>query len=153
MQHPATIQIGTGSLYLGMSERQVEAALPPPFRATKEAHDSFASWIITMQNPDGHYSYVGSAAFRNGRLYNVRRSWGPSDQEAGIPFANALYGAANQLVTEGRRRCELNVGSLPQPGADARTIFLTCSGKRLEIGIFESERSGRAVNIDEILGR
>jgi len=152
-QSPATIEIGTASLHLGMTEQQVEAAVGPPFKIQKQASDSLASWFITMPTTDAAFTAVASMSFRYGRLYLVRRYWGPSDQQAGVPFAKALYGAASQLVTEGRRRCELDVGSRPQPGGEARTIFLICPGKRLEIGIFESEQFGNAVNIDEILVR
>ena|SRR2546422_3136678 len=150
-QNPATIQVGTAALYLGMPEPQVEAALSSTFTIQKRTSDNFSSWIITAPSINGQFSYIASLALRNGRLTSVRRSWGPSDQEAGIPLAKALYGAASQLVAEGRRHCLLDVGSRQDPRADMRTIFLICSGKRLEIAVTESNETGNAVNIDEVL--
>jgi hypothetical protein len=149
-QSPATIQIGTASLHLGMSEQQVDAVLTPPFRVNKDPQGTFASWIVQVPDGNGQYSYVGSLAFRKGRLYNVRRNWGPSDQQAGVPLAKALYGAASQMVAEGRRQCVLSIGSRQDPRADSRTIFLECAGKRLEVMIVEGDQFGTSASIDEV---
>ena len=139
VQSPATIQISTASLYLGMSEQRVEAALSAPFKIQKQpsSDSTFSSWFIMVQNVNGDYSYVGSVAFRNRRLSDVRRSWNMSDNHSGISLAKALYGAASQMAAEGRHRCVLDVASKQDPRADMHTIFLHCSGKRIEIAVIE----------------
>lgn len=153
MQTPTTIEFGDAHLHLGMSEQQVETSMPSSFRIQKQSSPNFSSWSVTAPTGEGHFYMVGSLAFRNGSLSNVRRSWGPADQEAGVGLAKALYGAANQMVKEGRRHCLLSVGSGQNPRIESSTIFLECAGKRLEVMIVEDEQTGNAAFIDEILER
>lgn len=153
MQTPTTIEFGGASLHLGVSEQQVEAAIGSSFRIQRQDSPNFASWSVMAPTGDGGFYSVGSLAFRDGRLTSVRRSWGPADQQAGVELAKALYGAANQMVKEGRRQCFLSVGSGQSPRMEARTIFLQCAGKRLDIQIVEDNQMGNAAFIDEVLER
>jgi hypothetical protein len=121
------ISVGVTRLTLGMKQDSVIALL-----AGYEVEGGF----VFFRTGDRQRVVVASILFDAGRLAGVRRKWEPEDQQQAVPFADALYGALNQFVTEHRQQCWISVGSNARPVRQCArmkvmgTLYICVCGKR-----------------------
>jgi len=148
------ITFGDERLKLGMPRNQVLARLVGSFDLSgKEGRTSPCESDCVIWEKGGPPSkWVGNIGFTGGRLDGASKSWGPDDQAQGVPTAQAFYGAMSELVKGGVEQCYVQVGERESPGADARSVNITCGdGHVVGINILRSDRYGDAVDVSERL--
>jgi hypothetical protein len=85
---PVTLQFGSATLRLGMSRAAVVSAL--------SAYDVDDNVVRSKGGPP--FDVVGTLAFdANNRLTFAARSWGPSDQQAGVEISESLFDALEHI--------------------------------------------------------
>ncbi|HWB18108.1 MAG TPA: hypothetical protein VG538_17015 [Vicinamibacterales bacterium] len=121
--------VGGVSLRLGMPKESVLKVLSPKFNV-----DEAAGFVRTKSGPP--FAIVGVVGFDGQqRLDYMSRNWEPSDQQAGVPLAEALLGALTQITSptssgvRGCADCTIAIKDTPSPGgSNVRTIFFYRSG-------------------------
>jgi len=121
------LSIGSVALRLGMSKDTVLARLSGSYEVQ-------SGFVRTKSGPP--FDALGSIGFDNqDRLNFISRDWGPLDQQAGVPFAEALYSALSQVTRptqSGPRSCACNISIVetPSPRGTQRQVFFSAGGLR-----------------------
>jgi hypothetical protein len=96
--------------------------------------DGRSGWLVTLAS-----QRVADIRFAGKRLSSVGEDAGPYDQQAGVPFAEALWGALRDFQDEGRTVCAIRTGALanagPKGAGEEREIWLSCGARTVNIGI------------------
>jgi hypothetical protein len=107
------------------------------------------AWIVRSGD-----NAVASLSFHDGKLTEVSRSWGPENQQSGVPFAKGLFGVANQFVKEGRTNCVLQTNASEYPGSESRGVSIICNGKYIEVNVTEvvdGDAKGSYATVEETM--
>lgn len=148
----ASIYLGL-DLTLGMPEAEVLKSLRAIYKLSeveKPQGTSSSSWFLHgMTGPPS--KPLGNVYFERGRLKSVAKYWTPQDDGRSFTLANAVYGVLAGLVRAGNNKCVLDVGSSENPGFDAKSAFITCGGKQIEISLTQSSEYGNHATVTEWL--
>lgn len=147
---PETIIIGSVSLRLGMSHAEVVSTLSPQYDLVRlpETEDA---WYVQHR---GSAPVVGCQLhFRNAELTAISCTAGPADpadKEAGVPFAQALYGVIAKFIQENHTACSLLTKEKQESWGEVKNVHIVCGPKRITITILQGQAGGRAW-ISEVL--
>jgi hypothetical protein len=142
----SSVTMGNAPLKLGMQQDQVVA------RLSASGYDFDETSGIVFSGSGTYRRAIGSLLFKEGVLRRISSDWGPSNQQGGVPLANALFGVMSEFVNEGRRICYLSVLSNRTPTGESHTVSLTCSGKRAEVGVILDNQYGNYASVTEEIG-
>ena len=108
------------------------------------------------------YNVLGNISFdARDRLSFVSRSWGPTDQQAGMPTGEAIFNALRQVARpsgDGRWSCACNVEITENrsPEGTQRAITITNANRAVSINM-TAFRQGKvdisAIDVAEVLTR
>lgn len=155
-----SMTFGTSSLRIGMTKDDVTRVLTPAYRLKELGPGPLGSsfMIITTSGPP--YDAPGSLYFdSNGFLRSMIRDWSPSDQQAGVLTAEALYNALTHLIPGESHRvcdCSLSLDIQTSPSGESRSVFISNGNKTIAVSIVQNHKlpgSPQAVTVDERVER
>lgn len=115
-----SLTIGGGQVRIGMTRAEVDEAVSKGYVVSKEG--------IIRSRSGPPYHVAGSVSFDGrDRVVDASRSWGPNDQQAGVPLFESIYSAVAQAVSvtpDGRRVCDclVELTEAASPEATRRII-------------------------------
>jgi hypothetical protein len=108
-------------------------------------------WLVQSKSaPIVDYGHLG---FHNGKLTYAAKNWTQGDEDT-YAFGQALHGAIDEFVKEGRHQCYIDTATTRSPDADMRSILLTCRAKKLTIRstqVLSGVGKGQYTEINEVL--
>lgn len=154
---PQSVTIGSVELRLNMKRDEVSSLLAPNYTI------STTGMVTTRSGPP--FGVVGTVSFSDsGLLTSVSRHWSPSDQQEGVPTAEALYGALSQITTASANRvrnttvqvceCTVFLYSTFSSGAEVKHIDVWDGTKTVALQVVRGNAipGGSVVILDESIG-
>jgi len=148
VRRESSITLGA-ELKLGMPQAEVLEKLADYYEVRKSVP---GAWQLLSKNGPPFESF-GSVTFHDGRLTYVSKEWGPTNQQRGVEFATALYGALANLTAQKETLCWISTLQNMDPAGEMRQMWFTCGGKTLDITVVRDRRYGNHVTMSEILQR
>jgi hypothetical protein len=155
-QSASSVTVGSVELHLNMRREEVISLLAPQFTIAADGRITPKSSLFEFQ---GYVTFSDT-----GLLTGISRDWGPSDQRAGVPTAQALYGALTTITKPSQKRfhnttvqvcqCAVFVYSTFDSGAELKHIDIWDGTKTISVTVFSGTAfsGGSAVSVDESIG-
>ena len=148
-----SIVFGSTVLSIGMPRDTVNSRLAQSYELQKVENSD--TWIVLSEHHEGNqttHDPVGTVAFKDGKLDEVSKSWGPQDQQKGVDFAHSIYGAIASLANMGKTDCRIAVGENQQPTGEIKSAFITCGDEYIQVEISRYSQYGEFSTVSEVLG-
>jgi len=152
------MMVGSFKLIVGMPEDTVIAGIAKEnIKIEKVSQYGGSEMSIWTVNTPSRSIALNFAA---GRLSAVIEDIGPSDQSAGVAFAQAIWGALRTFESEGRTLCTIQAGNASEAGAKGSvsnmSASISCGAKTIDINILSvdtEDKKSKIATLNVTLGK
>jgi hypothetical protein len=142
-----TIVLDTTELTIGMPRDAAMSRLAQSFTLKQQGNSD--SWIV-IAGDKPPYRFVGSVAFRDGRLTAIYKDWAP-DGHTDVDLARSFYGLVASLESRGKRDCQISVAENQQPSGEIRTAYITCGDEYIQMDVIRTSEYGEQLTLSEVM--
>jgi hypothetical protein len=149
-----TINLGSISLKLGMSEYQVKTELEKTYNFTCEVREFTDCYFYSKSGPT---VVKASIVFKNGMLVSARKLWNEGYEGSNpLPFVKTLFSLFKNFIEQGNEVAIISTEEAREPGTTVQNIYFQFGNKKIEITVFEGFKvKGKtvspAVNLAEVI--
>jgi hypothetical protein len=154
VQTKAIVEIGSTSVYIGMPQDKVLAALASDGLVLTKAVPTGPGQIIygvSRIGADGTKKDEGVVTFENGAVANAARIWSEVYNTDGT-FARALFQLVKKVKRESQQSCTLAAfGGDLDTDKEWKHITVQCGDKAIDVDLFESHEKdvGSTISLNE----